>query len=125
MTQRRQLDDCVGPEGEIDLALLAWALHLEPEQLGSLAGQPLAIRSAYLLACRIRPWLSSNAETGQWLVGAPMASMGGLSPVEALAAGTGDALLTGAAGAIPEMEVFAPATMALADTRDQRGSGPI
>lgn len=118
MTQRRQLDDCVSPEGEIDLALLAWALHLDPEQLGGLAGKPLAIRSAYLLACRVRPWLTSNAETGRWLTECPIASMAGLTPVAALTAGKGDALLGTDEVPVPEMQEFAPMTLALADTRD-------
>ncbi len=120
MTKCRQLDDCVSPEGEIDLALLAWALHLDPEQLGGLAGKPLAIRSAYLLACRVRPWLASNAETGRWLTGTALTGLSGMTPVAALAAGHGEELLTGLGRPLPEMEVFAPATMALADTRDER-----
>lgn len=118
MTRPRQIDDCIGPDGEVDLAALAWALHLEPSQLAGLAGKPVAIRSAYLLACRIRPWLSSNAETGRWLTETPFASQGGMTPIDILAAGRGNKLMDDVGTLVPEMQAFAPVTVALADTRE-------
>lgn len=117
MTKPRLLDDCLGADGEVSLSNLAWALDLDPGTLAPLEAEPTALRAAYTLACRARPWLASNAETGRWLTSTPIASLSGLTPLTALAAGHGEALLSGM-DTIPEMQGFAPATMALADTRD-------